>query len=171
MIKSMNYTGHNRGSCRVLVKGQNCSQNSSYKVVRIHYRPNIKLEAAHKIHIATKRTSNCSFACPLAVSVWELIVIDDITQLRYHEWKGIYHLIWQVIAASHRGFSLHINTTCDETSCNTQLCDVNVAFNVMLKWQIRPRMCWWEIILYYVDITEEYTSITGTKDVRSIISK
>ena len=49
MIKSMNYTGYNRGSCRVLLKGQSCSHSSSYKVIQIHYRPNIKLQAAHRM--------------------------------------------------------------------------------------------------------------------------
>ena len=59
MIKSMNYTGHNRGSCRVLLKGQSCSHSSSYKVIQIHYRPNMKLEAAHRIQIYEKNTKLC----------------------------------------------------------------------------------------------------------------
>ena len=33
---------------------------------------------------------------------------------------------------------MHINATCDETSCKTKLCDVAVAFNVMLAWQVLP---------------------------------
>ena len=47
LVKFMNYTGYNRGSCRVLIEGQTCSQNSSYNIIRIHHRPNMKLDAAH----------------------------------------------------------------------------------------------------------------------------
>ena len=98
----------------------------------------MKLEAAHKIQISTKRTLNCSLSCHLNVAIWEILVTDNIRQLRYHEWRGIYHLTWQVIAASYRGFSVHINATCDEISCRTKLCDVAVVFNTMLKWQVFP---------------------------------
>ena len=143
MIKSMKYTGHNRGSCRVLVKGQSCSHSLAYRVIRIHYWPNIyfpfwpkKLKPAHRIDISTKRTLNCSVACSLNVAVWEIVVTDTGTRLLYHEWRGIYHLTWQVLAASHQGFSLHVNATCDEDSCNSRLCDVAVAFNIMLKWRL-----------------------------------
>ena len=72
MIKAMNYTGHNRGSCRVLLKGQSCSHSSFHKVIQIHYRPNVTLEAAHRIQISMKRTLNCSFHCPLNVRIWEV---------------------------------------------------------------------------------------------------
>ena len=140
MIKSMNYTGHNRGSCRVLLKGQSCSHSSSYKVIQIHYEPNIKLEAAHRVQISMKRTLNCAFHCPLNVRIWEVSVTDNIRQLHCHEWRGIYHLTWQVIAASYSGFSVHINATCDKTSCRTKLCDVAVTFNVMLTWLVIPNI-------------------------------
>ena len=40
-----------------------------------------------------------------------------------------------MIAASHQGFSVHINATCDETPYSSKLCDVAVAFSVMLKWR------------------------------------
>ena len=136
MIKSRKYTGHNRGSCRVLVKGQSCSHSLSYRVIRIHYWPNKKLLAAHRIHISTKRSLDCSVLCTLNVAIWEIIDTGSGTRLLYHEWRRIYHLSWQVIAASHQGFSVHINATCDEGLCNSKLCDVAVAFNIMLKWRL-----------------------------------
>ena len=83
-----------------------------------------------------KRTLNCEFRCPLNVRIFEVSVTNNIRQLHFHEWIGIYHLTWQVIASSYRGFSVHINATCDTTSCRTKLCDVAVAFNVMLTWQV-----------------------------------
>ena len=159
MIKSMNYTGHNRGSCRVLLKGQSCSHSSSYKVIQIHYRPNIKLEAAHRVQISMKRTASCAFRCPLNVKIWKVSVTDNIRQLHFHEWRGIYHLTWQVIAASYNGFSVHINATCNKTSCRTKLCDVAVAFSVMLKWQLFPNTSWYVGINSYMygTIIKQYT--------------
>ena len=85
-----------------------------------------------------KRTLNCAFHCPLNVRIWELSVTDNIRQLHFHEWRGICHLIWQVIAANYSGFSVHINATCDKTSCRTKLCDVAVAFSVLLTCQVIP---------------------------------
>ena len=135
LVKYMNHTGHNSGSCRLLVKGQTCSQRASYKVIRIHQRLDKKLEAAHRIQIATKRTLNCSCGCPLDVAIWEIITIGSTTQLRCHEWRGIYHLTWRV-AVSSRGFSVHINATCNTTACSNKLCDVAVSFSHMVKWKI-----------------------------------
>ena len=136
IIKFMKYTGYNRGSCRVLVKGQACSQKNSYKVINIFYRPNMILEAAHKIQISMKRTPYCSFKCPLDITICEIITVNNATRLRCDEWRGIYHLTWQLIAASYHGFSVHINATCTEDSCAAKLCDVAVAFSVLLQWKI-----------------------------------
>ena len=90
------------------MKGKTCSHRSSYDIIRIHEGPYLSLKAAHRIQISTKRTPDCSFACPLNVAIWEIITIGSGTQLRYHGWAGIYHLTWKVIAASYKGFSLHI---------------------------------------------------------------
>ena len=57
ITKSLRYVGHSHGSCRVLVYGQRCSHSSSYKVIRIHYRPNLKLEASHRIQISMKKNT------------------------------------------------------------------------------------------------------------------
>ena len=160
----MNYTGHNRGSCRVLLKGQSCSHSSSYKVIQIHYRPNIKLEAAHRVQISMKRTASCALRCSLNVKICEVSVTDKITQFHFHEWRGIYHLTWQVIAASYSGFSVHINTTCDETSCRTKLCDVAVAFSVMLTWQLFPNTLKFGINSY---IWDHYETICTDEDYKN----
>ena len=135
VIKLLSHTGYYQASCRALVKGQTCSQTLSNNVIRIHHLPSIMVIGAQKIEISTKRTDDCSFQCSLNVAIWEIVVINKTQLLRYHEWRGIYHLTWEVIAQSARGFPLHINTTCNKFPCSTKLCDVAVSFSTMLKWE------------------------------------
>ena len=89
VVKLIDYTGYYQGSCRALVKGQTCSQTSSYNIIRIHHLPtiSISINGAQEIQISTKRTSDCSFHCPLNVAIWEITKcsIANKVQLRYHE--------------------------------------------------------------------------------------
>ena len=137
VTKLKSYTDHYQGSCRALVKGQTCSQSSSYNVIQIHHLPTVFriIHGAQQIDISTERTSDCSFQCTLNVALWEIVVINKVKQLRYHEWRGVYHLTWKVIDASAGGFSLHVNATCNKVSCRTKLCDVVVSLSTMLKWK------------------------------------
>ena len=89
-ISYMNYTGHNLGTCRMLLEGQTCSPwISSYKPIRINYRPIIKLKAAHSIDISMMKVANCSIDCPLDIEIWEILDNIAIPRTRYHRWKSI----------------------------------------------------------------------------------
>ena len=122
---------YNRGMCRVLIIGQVCScLVSHYDIIQIHYYPHKSLISPHEINISFKKTLNCSIKCSLDVGIFEYMDTDNQRKLRYHEWRGIYHLTWQVIAAKSRGFSVTINSTCE--AC-TKLCDVAVILGLPLK--------------------------------------
>ena len=51
----------------------------------------------------------------------------SLRKTRYHEWKKVYRITWQIIAAKERGYIVAINSTC--ASC-TQLCDIAVALGL-----------------------------------------
>ena len=126
----LDFKGYNRGTCRALVAGQTCSHSmSQYHIIRIHYRPHKYLALPQEIDISMKKTGNCAYTCSLDIGILEYKDINSTRQTRYHEWKNIYRVTWQVIAADSRGFSVTINTTC--TTCTT-LCDVAVALGLPL---------------------------------------
>ena len=50
--------------------------------------------------------------------------------MRYHEWRGVYRVTWQIIAAKSRGYLVTINSTC--LVCTVQLCDVAIALGLPL---------------------------------------
>ena len=101
---------------------------SYYRIIRIHYHP-YKVTLPHEIDISMKKTGNCSSKCYLDIGILEYIHIDDSKSVRYHEWKRIYRLTWQVIAAKSRSFLVKINSTC--YAC-TKLCDIAVALGLPL---------------------------------------
>ena len=126
----MAYDSYNRGTCRALIPGHKCSPLiSHYQIIRIHYQPHKSLVLPHEIDISMKKTVNCSIKCSLDIGILEYMDINDTIISRYHEWKRIYRLTWQVIAAKSRGFSVIINSTCD--TCRT-LCDIAVAVGLPL---------------------------------------
>ena len=126
----VNYEGYNRGTCRALVVGHMCLHSMShYQIIQIHYRPHKYLALPHEIDISMKKTAHCAYACALDVDILEYKDFNGTRKTRYHEWKSIYHVTWQVIATNSRGFSVTINTTC--TTC-TKLCDVAVALGLPL---------------------------------------
>ena len=122
------YAGYNRGTCRVLIPGHNCSKLiSHHEIIRIHYYPHGSLVLPLEIDISMKKTINCSIKCTLDIGILEFMHINNTRRSRYHEWIGIYRLTWRIIAAKSRGFSVMINSTCD--SC-TKLCDIAVALGL-----------------------------------------
>ena len=130
VVYSMTTSGYNRGTCRMRIVGQACSSlESHYQIIRFHYLPHKSLVSPHEIDIAMKKTFNCSIKCSLDVGILEYMNVNETRRTRYHEWKGIYRLTWQVIAAKSRGFSVTINSTCE--TCET-LCDVVVALGLPL---------------------------------------
>ena len=76
-----------------------------------------------------KKTINCSIKCSLDVGIMEYIIIDKTQISRYHEWRRIYRVTWQISAKS-KSFSVNIYSTC--ATCTT-LCDVDVAKGFPLK--------------------------------------
>ena len=125
------YEGYNRGTCRALISGHKCSQLiSHYQIIRIHHQPHKSLVLLPlEIDISMKKTVNCSIKCSLDIEILEYTYINDTRRYRYHEWKKIYRLTWQVIAAKSRGFSVIINSTCDTCA---KLCDIAVAVGLPL---------------------------------------
>ena len=125
------YRAYNGGACRLLLIGRKCSPSVSHnQIIRIHYYPSKSLLLPHEIDISMKKTLNCSSYCSLNVGILESIERNNTQMFRYHEWKQIYRLTWQVIAAESRCFSITINSTC--TAC-IKLCDVAVAMGLPLK--------------------------------------
>ena len=124
------YHGYNQGTCRTLIAGRKCSQSiSHHQIVRIHYVPHEELVLPYEIDISMKKTVNCSIECSLDIGILEFMHINDTTRFRYHEWRSIYRLTWQIIAAKSRGFSLTINSTCN--TC-IKLCNIAVAIGLPL---------------------------------------
>ena len=126
----LEYEGYNRGTCRALISGYKCSQLiSHYQIIRIYHQPHKSLLLPHEIDISLKKTINCSIECSLDIGIWEYMYTNDTIRSRYHEWKRIYRLTWQIIAVKSRGFSVIINLTCD--TCR-KLCDIAVAVGLPL---------------------------------------
>ena len=157
------YHGYNRGTCRALISGHLCSQlESHYQIIRIHHQPHKSLVLPHEIDISMKKTVNCSIKCSLDIGILEYMDINDTRRSRYHEWKRIYRLTWQVIAAKSQGFLVIINSTCD--TCR-KLCDIAVALglpltsNHMFSSNAAPAK-----YLHILSEMLEYTSPTFTYD-------
>ena len=125
-------SGYNRGICRVHIVDQICSfLVPNYQIIRIHYYPRKSVISPHEVDISLKKTLNCSIKCSLDVGILEYIIdTNGKMKSRYHEWRGIYRLTWQIIPAKSRGFSVTINSTCQ--AC-TKLCEVAVALGLPLK--------------------------------------
>ena len=122
--------GYNRGTCRALIPGHKCSQSiSHHEIVKIHHHPHTSLVVPHEIDISMKKAANCSVECSLDIGILEYMHGNATRISRYHEWRRIYRLTWQVIAARSRGFLVTINSTCD--AC-TQLCDIALAIGFPL---------------------------------------
>ena len=130
VMSSSGNRGYTKGTCRVLVVGQACSSLfSNYQIIRIHHSPHKTLVPRHEIDISTKKTMNCSIKCALNVGITEYIIFNNTQRSRYHEWRRIYRVTWQISAKS-RGFSATINSTCE--TC-TNLCDVAIAMGFPLR--------------------------------------
>ena len=122
--------GYNMGTCRALIPGHECSQSTShYQIIRIHHNAHKSLVIPHEIDISMTKTVNCSIECSLDIGILEYTHINDTLRFRYHEWRRMYRLTWQVISAKSRGFIVIINSTCG--TC-TKLCDVAVALGLPL---------------------------------------
>ena len=120
------YDGYNWGTCRALIPDHKCSQSvSHYQIIRIRYHPIKALPLPHEINISMKKTVNCSIECSLDIGILEYRLTDEHDRTfqypRYHEFRNIYRLTWQVIAAKYWGFVVTINSECDV--CR-KLCDV-----------------------------------------------
>ena len=125
------YEGYNRGTCRSLVKGHKCSHSvSHYHIINIHYPPHTSLVTPQEVDISLKKTPNCSTDCSLNIGILEYIETNSSRKIRYHEWRGVYRVTWQIIAAKSRGYLVTINSTC--LVCTAQLCDVAIALGLPL---------------------------------------
>ena len=130
-MENLELRGYNRGTCRLLLIGRMCSFSVPHnQIIRIHYYPSKLLVLVHEIDISMKKTLNSSIHCGLSVGISEFIDGNYTQRFRYYEWKGIYRLTWQVIAAESRGFSITINSTC--STC-VKLCDITVALGLPLR--------------------------------------
>ena len=142
--------GYNRGTCRAIISGHKCSQSiSHYQIVRIHYQPHKSLVVPHEIDISMKKTVNCSVECSLDIGILEYMHINVTRRFRYHEWRRIYRLTWQVISAVSRGFLVTINSTCNACA---KLCDIAVALGIPLtsNHMFKPQG-WWTRPTWYND--------------------
>ena len=117
-------------ACRVLLVGSTYSVASSNEIIRIHYRPHKSLTVPHEVDISVKKTLNCSIKCSLNIGILEYFDGNNTQKLRYHEWRAMYRLTWQVIAAKSRGFSVTINSTC---AAYTPMCDIAIALGLPFK--------------------------------------
>ena len=124
------YAGYNGGTCRAIVKGHKCSYlKSHYQIIKIHYLPHKTLVTPQEIDISMKKTTNCSTECSLDIGILEYVQNVSLRKTRYHEWRKVYGMTWQIITAKQRGYIVTINSTC--ASC-TQLCDIAVALGLPL---------------------------------------
>ena len=128
LISLHNYAGYNGGTCRAVLKGHKCSHlKSHYPIIKIHYLPHKTLVTPQEIDISMKKTTNCSTECSLDIGMLEYMQKISSGKTRYHEWRKVYRMTWQIIAAEERGYIVTINSTC--ASC-TQLCDIAVALGL-----------------------------------------
>ena len=122
--------GYNGGTCRAIVKGHKCSYlKSHYQIIKIHYLPHKTLVTPQEIDISMKKTTNCSTECSLDIGILEYMQTVSFRKTRYHEWRKVYRMTWQIITAKARGYIVTINSTC--ASC-TQLCDIALALGLPL---------------------------------------
>ena len=123
--------GYNQGTCRILIVGSTCPPLvTHYQIIRIHYSSHRTLISPHEIDISLKKALNCSIKCSLNVGILEYMNGNKTMRSQYHQWRGIYRLTWQVIAAKSRGISVTINSTCE--AC-IKLCDIAVALGLPLR--------------------------------------
>ena len=131
LLPAMYYhAGYNGGTCRTIIKGHKCSHSKShYQVIKIYYLPHKTLVTPQEIDISMKKTTNCSNECSLDIGILEYMQNVSLRKTRYHEWRKVYRITWQIITAKARGYIVTINSTC--ASC-TQLCDIAVALGLPL---------------------------------------
>ena len=147
LLNVLGYWGRHMGSCRLLVLGQECfSQQLHYDVIRLHYDPSI-LDTAYDVGVSMEKTPNCSTHCSLDIGIWEVIVPSQ--KMRYHEWRNVYLVTWQVAAALDIAIILQINSTCYGAPCNKRLCNTAIAIHTPQPWIVSRN---WTLMITFIFI-------------------
>jgi hypothetical protein len=106
------------GGCRALFvdRRSECVAGQSTQLAEIHYKAHPRLSMAFEVDVSVRKTAGCSPHCALHLAVWEWEGMAG--RSRYHEWRGVWRVTWQVVAADFRRVAVHVNMSCGGCRCD-----------------------------------------------------